>query len=1043
MKQMLIICVFSWAWFTLSSVTYAKASAESTTLTHETAQPPQLHQAALALPLEDILQALSKRIGVSFIFDSRIIRGKHALPLDEKLAPEEALRQRLTKENLFLHKVNSTTYAITKAHVTTPVAATSITSSAATRPTIDTIVVIASTLTARTDTGSRNLFVIDQEALENFSTINPSEAIYDLPQALASISAANSSFLGASAGLNLADIRGFGPQQTLVLFNGRRQTLVPGGNEAVVGFDLNSVATPFLQRIEISSQFSGARLGPEAAAGAINFVTKNDIEGIEAGIETGISQRGDAEEVSVHVLGGTRFLDDKGRLNAGINHTRENGLFGADREITSSVFGFTPAELPDDTPEFLPGLGGSSITPNGLIEGVLTSDGSFISVFDRQFPRVLTGNNELEEFTGRPDQFFNFNAPTQIISPINRTLGFLDASIDLTAAIRLFADVQSGVSETNSEISPLPIVRAQGVDPLIGNAFSVNISDPTVPNSIRQSILNEFGEDTQTIVISRRLSEFGPRLNLNERRYNNAVFGVQIEPREDTQFTVHYRYGRNSLFSQTGFRLNRDALLLALDTPTCAVTSGCTSINLFETGGFPPGAVSNIRELGPERKVRLTEHEFSARYSTKLSNVLNNTSVSAGILVQRSKADSFVQNEDIEFLSSFTDTNFSESLTSAEFDIGLQAPILTQKSVLGFLDLNTHYRAVISSEFETAHNVETDLQWRPLDGLIFSGGIGIGRRTPNVTEAFFIGRTRSGFFLDPCTLEDPAIAENCASNTPLGVAPGFQQTTMVLPQTTFGNPELELEKSRNWRAGIILEPHRLWPAFPGNLTLSATWIDHRVQNYVTNPGPILVDCFSSENFSSRSCGANPQTGEPLIARDPVTQQLITADTFLRNDGSLEWRGLDLEAQYIFRPRNWPVADRIWVSGIHTYIDRTIRTRDNGDIINNTGNAAFPNHRSLLSMGISNGPFDLSALANRRGRAQTSTLSITEAQLPIVTTFDVAARYSLNERTKASFRIENVTDKEPPLVAFSGGPNTLPQHYDIFGRRFSIGLKTTF
>ena len=60
----------------------------------------------------------------------------------------------------------------------------------------------------------------------------------------------------------------------MVLLNGRRRTANPGGNSDLLGYDLNALAEPFLERIEISNMFGGARYGTPAVTGAINFVTR-------------------------------------------------------------------------------------------------------------------------------------------------------------------------------------------------------------------------------------------------------------------------------------------------------------------------------------------------------------------------------------------------------------------------------------------------------------------------------------------------------------------------------------------------------------------------------------------------------------------------------------------------------------------------------------------------------------------------------------------------------------------------------------------------
>ena len=1021
---------------------------EDVSTTADNANAQRLNAASKTLSLEDLLQSLSEQLDISFIFDSRLLKGVKAPPLSETDDPEMALRRHLEAENLSLHRVNDTTFAIARAApgaISSPVASTFVTT-AAPAP-VDTIVVIATSLTGRAASGSPNLFVIDENTIETFAAVNPSEAIFDLPQMLATLSSANSSFRGAAAGLNLADLRGFGSQRTQALFNGRRRTFATGGSQFVYGFDLNAVATPFVKRIEVSNQFSGARISPEALGGAINFVTKNDFDGFEAGFDAGISQRGDAAEMSVHVLAGAPILDDRGHIAVGVNHARENGLFGADRNITAIPFGVAPRESEDDPFEFLPGFGGSTNTQNGLLEGVFTEDGRFISSFETEIPRFLNGAGGLEPFTGGPNQRFNFSAPTQILIPINRTLGFLGASFDLTEDVRLFADVQAGAAETNSEISPFPLVRFEGDNLVTGNALLVDIDDPTVPDPVRSAITDAFGDDAETIAISRRLVEFGPRLNENERRYADATIGFEWGDIDDSgpSLSAHYRYGRNSLLSRTGIRLNRTALQDALDTTTCAQTEGCAPINLFEADGISRAAVENIRAPGPERIFRVQEHEIATRFQANLPRLLEGSRLSAGALFRRTRFEGRTTDRDANLFGSFSDTDFDDTQDVGEFDIGIDTPLNPKDFFAGDFSLSTHYRAIVSSRFDTAHNVEADLRWSPFDGMRLSIGAGIGERPPNITETVGISRTRNSFFIDPCAFGDPATVEGCSSAGPLGVPDGFTQTLLLTSGTAFGNPDLDLERTHSWRAGLSLEPTKLWHALPGDMRLAAVWSDYSIKDVISaqDANQTLVDCFASAALSAEDCGINPLTGAPLIERDPVTRQLIRNDVTLTNGGALEWRGVDLEAQYRIETSALAFADYIWMSGLHTYLDGYSNTLGDGTIIEEVGSAGFPRHRSLMSFGVNSGALELSTLITRRGSAQSSSLDIPEAQIPAVTTFDVAARFRIDNVGVATVRIENATDKAAPLIAFAGGFNTFPEFYDIVGRRFSVGFETTF
>ena len=72
------------------------------------------------------------------------------------------------------------------------------------------------------------------------------------------------------------DLRGFGatgPNNTLILINGRRQN-----DWDLPGFDLSTIAKDLVERIEITRGNSGAVLyGDGAVGGVINVVTRNGV----------------------------------------------------------------------------------------------------------------------------------------------------------------------------------------------------------------------------------------------------------------------------------------------------------------------------------------------------------------------------------------------------------------------------------------------------------------------------------------------------------------------------------------------------------------------------------------------------------------------------------------------------------------------------------------------------------------------------------------------------------------------------------------------
>jgi iron complex outermembrane receptor protein len=100
--------------------------------------------------------------------------------------------------------------------------------------------------------------------------------------------------------VDAATLRGLGPDQVLVLINGKRRhtsSLVylfgtrARGN---VGTDLNSIPVAAIKRIEILRDGAAAQYGSDAIAGVINIVLREDT-GLEVNLAGGVYSEGDGE----------------------------------------------------------------------------------------------------------------------------------------------------------------------------------------------------------------------------------------------------------------------------------------------------------------------------------------------------------------------------------------------------------------------------------------------------------------------------------------------------------------------------------------------------------------------------------------------------------------------------------------------------------------------------------------------------------------------------------------------------------------------------
>ncbi len=91
-----------------------------------------------------------------------------------------------------------------------------------------------------------------------------------------------------------ASLRGLGPDQTLVLINGKRRhqsslvNLFGTRGRGNYGTDLNTIPAAAIKRIEVLRDGASAQYGSDAIAGVINIVLKDNVEGGSIGFTSGL-----------------------------------------------------------------------------------------------------------------------------------------------------------------------------------------------------------------------------------------------------------------------------------------------------------------------------------------------------------------------------------------------------------------------------------------------------------------------------------------------------------------------------------------------------------------------------------------------------------------------------------------------------------------------------------------------------------------------------------------------------------------------------------
>jgi len=131
--------------------------------------------------------------------------------------------------------------------------------------------------------------------------------------------------VGAAATTSLD---GMGPRATLFLVNGRRLPRYPMVSLEEGGLtDLGGIPLSFVERIELVRGGASAIYGADAMSGVVNIILRDQAEGPEATLQTGVSGRGDGDQHRVQAAaGGVR--DNGDRWFAGLDLHRLRHVAG-------------------------------------------------------------------------------------------------------------------------------------------------------------------------------------------------------------------------------------------------------------------------------------------------------------------------------------------------------------------------------------------------------------------------------------------------------------------------------------------------------------------------------------------------------------------------------------------------------------------------------------------------------------------------------------------------------------------------------------------
>ena len=765
--------------------------------------------------------------------------------------------------------------------------------------------------------------------------------------------------LTTAGGVATADLRGLGPNRTLVLVNGRRLGI--GSPYTFIqspGADLDQIPAALVERVDVVTGGASAVYGSDAIGGVVNFIMKKDFQGLQFDGQLGenihanhnsfaqnaVSASGgtpltgtstDGRNKSINLLLGANFADGDGNVTAYFGYLHTDPVRSGDRDF-----------------------GGCQLNSNNNHDGAICAGSSNSNFFN-----PLTGPNANttvysvlgNSFVPRgsvptnPPAAFNAQPYIYLARQDDRYTAGFTAHVDLNNYIKPYAEFSFMNDRTHQEIAPSALFRASNPNDALSGNYNINCSNPLLspqqaailcsPAAIAADAATP-GSVTANVEIGRRNVEGGGRFSDYEHTNYRAVVGSRGEFANAWSYDLYGQFYYTTFYNDNSRYLNFAAIdkaLLVTGTranPVCISGSPCVPYNIFSDGGVTPTQLSYLYLDGTgygSTTLRTIHADVTGQlgeYGIKLPTANDGIGVNVGVENrnenQAFKPDSGELSGQLSGFGSAA-VALDNSLSVSEQFIEVRAPLVQGKTGAKDLVFDTGFRR---SDYSTSGAVNTykfEVQYAPIDDVRFRGSYQRAIRAAKIVELYnpqLVGLIQLGN--DPCAATpDPAnpgaklpatrSLVDCLRTVAPAQAALFtaaygnggktnnipQAALGQLSQLTGGNPNLQPEKSDSYSYGLTFTPS----AIP-NLTGSIDYYDIKLTGAigVLPANDLLKRCLDSGDptYCSqivRQGNTFSLTGNNIGGGGYLIQTNI-------NIGAAEVSGIDLQGAYKLNLPNW-------------------------------------------------------------------------------------------------------------------------------------------
>ena len=901
------------------------------------------------------------------------------------------------------------------------------------------------------------VLVTDRKEMQLKQSNTAESLIRDIPGVVPGIGNAVNN---GSGGFSTVNLRGLGDNRNVVLLDGTR--IVPATLTGVV--DLNDIPLALIERVDVLTGGNSTTYGADAVSGVVNFVTRKNFAGFEADASQQLTQRGDGHVQRIDLTTGANFDDGRGNVVLGIGYQKSDAVYDGDR-------GFSHDAL-DSGDGSVGGSGTDTLTAFNFGNG----SGKL------QF-------NPTTGVLGKAFTVYNFNPFNVLQTPFKRYNIFAQAHYQVTDHIQFYSRGLYSQNTVNTIVAP---------SGSFGNTLDLSLSNPFLTNSQRTQLCAAAKSATcdastvlKSVVVNRRTAEVGNRVS----SYRTNIFDYQAGFRGDItdriNFNVYGSYG-NSTNTQTlqGYTdikrlqqgLNLDAAGNCIDP-----SNGCVPINIFG----PPGSITaeqaaflQVKSTTAVKTSLAQGHaDISGDFGVSSPFASDPIGFAVGTEYRKYKAsqeaDQLAESPGELGGSGSAVIPFSDSYDVYEGFGELNAPIVQNKPGFESLSLDAGIRYSHYKIYGTENRFNTTTYkgggvWEPVKGVKLRAEYSHAVRAPNINELFSpaaVGLTNLS--VDPCAGAAPLTNTNLAAICVAQGAPAATLGTIEQPSAGqvnalfSGNQNLKPEKANTYTLGAVFQP-RVLPGFSATIDYYHIKISNAIS--AQTPGDAIAACFgniTAASASSPAClairrdsagtlngdQAGPGSGlpAPLTNSGTLLTDGIDLNLAYHRDIGFAKLNLSFNGNYTFRSKFKSSASSLNRECVGYYSQNC--GIGGGESVGSPIPKFQWSQRSTLDFGKA----ELSLLwrhidsLNYEPQALADGADIFEPYRHIKAAdyFDLTAQTTVNEHLTLTFEVENLLDRNPPIIGSTTGSttynsgNTYPATYDTLGRRFVMTAKVNF